>query len=65
MTLLVEDDGIGFDGPTAPAGQGLSGMGDRVEALGGTLSTESVPGSGTRVDARLPVPVPSDHAGGR
>ncbi len=56
LTLQVEDDGIGFDRSTTPAGAGLTGMGDRVEALGGTLTMRSVPGSGTRVEARLPVP---------
>lgn len=65
LTLLVEDDGIGFDRATAPAGQGLTGMSDRVEALGGTLTTDSAPGAGTRLVARLPVPALGDRSGGR
>jgi PAS domain S-box-containing protein len=52
--LLVEvvDDGAGgADGD----GNGLRGLADRVEALGGALELESPAGGGTRVRARLPV----------
>jgi signal transduction histidine kinase len=31
-------------------------MADRVEALGGTLSIVSEPGSGTTVTGRIPIP---------
>jgi signal transduction histidine kinase len=52
--LLVEvsDDGRG-SAITTPGG-GLDGLGDRVAALGGTLSVDSKPGAGTRVRAWLP-----------
>ena len=51
--LLVEvvDDGAGG---ADPEGQGLRGLVDRVEALGGTLRVDSPAGRGTRVRARLP-----------
>ncbi|MCF1596743.1 sensor histidine kinase [Streptomyces muensis] len=59
----VRDDGVGFD-PTvvrsaAPStcpgrGFGLTGVRDRLEALGGTLTIDSAPGHGTRVRAALP-----------
>ncbi|HEX6653014.1 MAG TPA: ATP-binding protein [Thermoleophilaceae bacterium] len=54
-TVLVEvaDDGLGGADPAA--GAGLSGLADRVEALGGDLRVESTPGSGTRLIAHLPV----------
>jgi signal transduction histidine kinase len=65
LKVLVEDDGIGFDRSSSPDGHGLTGMSDRIEALGGTLTTESAPGSGTRVGVRLPVPLPDDRFGGR
>jgi signal transduction histidine kinase len=65
LTMLVEDDGIGFDCSTSPDGHGLTGMSDRIESLGGFLTIESAPGSGTRVVARLPVPAPDDRSGGR
>jgi PAS domain S-box-containing protein len=52
--LLVEvvDDG---EGGADPEGGGLSGLRDRVEALGGTLEVGSRAGEGTRVLARLPL----------
>ena len=52
--LLVEvvDDGAGG---ADPEGEGLRGLVDRVEALGGTLGVDSPAGRGTRVRARLPL----------
>lgn len=57
-TLVVTDDGRGFDHERlrqAPmAGHiGLAAMAERVQAVGGTFSIESGPGSGTRVEVRL------------
>lgn len=57
----VEDDGRGFlvaAGATPAAGRshwGLTGMRERVEALGGHFSVESQPGRGTAVLWRVPV----------
>jgi signal transduction histidine kinase len=34
---------------------GLTGLADRVEALGGALELESPPGAGTRLVARFPI----------
>jgi PAS domain S-box-containing protein len=52
--LLVEvvDDG---SGGADPEGEGLRGLLDRVEALGGSLELDSAVGRGTRVTARLPL----------
>jgi two-component system nitrate/nitrite sensor histidine kinase NarX len=55
--LLVEDDGVGFEGP-APQGKpgehiGLSIMEERARRVGGSLSIESEPGEGTRVELVL------------
>jgi len=52
VTLCIRDDGRG--GAIAP-GNGLSGMRERIEALGGRLRIDSAPG-GTRVEACLPLP---------
>lgn len=52
LCLLVSDDGSGFDvarARAAPGRQGLRGMAQRVEGIGGRLSIESEPGSGTKV----------------
>jgi signal transduction histidine kinase len=64
LGFVVEDDGVGFD-PAAPTtGTGLANLRDRIESAGGTLTTGTVPGGGTRIRARLPVllepaPVPA------
>jgi signal transduction histidine kinase len=52
LSILVTDDGSG----TAAflEGGGLSGLRDRVRALGGDLNLRSAPGEGTEVSARLP-----------
>jgi NarL family two-component system sensor histidine kinase LiaS len=54
ITMSVADDGHGFD-PESAAGKGLGlhSMRERIEALGGALSVESTPGTGTRLVARL------------
>ncbi len=53
--LLVEiaDDGAGGADPAK--GTGLRGLADRIEALGGRLSVESLPRQGTRLRAEIPV----------
>jgi len=38
------------------ARSGLSGLEDRIEALGGSMLVTSAPGKGTRLIVRLPVP---------
>ncbi|HEY4560529.1 MAG TPA: sensor histidine kinase [Lysobacter sp.] len=52
VKLYISDDGRG--GAIAP-GNGLSGMRERIEALGGRLRIESAPGS-TRLEACIPLP---------
>ena len=56
ITLLVEDDGRGFDPSQVPEDRhGLVGMRERVEILGGVLRMESSPAEGTRVEAKIPL----------
>jgi signal transduction histidine kinase len=54
-TVVVEirDNGSGGANPTG--GTGLRGLVDRVEALGGKLRVHSDPGSGTVIQAELPL----------
>jgi signal transduction histidine kinase len=52
LIVTVSDDGVG--GASIGRGSGLSGLQDRVSAVGGTLSIDSPPGRGTRLTARLP-----------
>src|SRR4029079_16970798 len=49
LTLVVSDDGAGFDPATAPRGHGFTNMADRLGALGGSLDVRSAPGRGTAV----------------
>jgi signal transduction histidine kinase len=53
LCLLIRDDGVGGADPTR--GSGLIGLKDRVEALGGTISIESPPQEGTRIEVELAV----------
>ncbi|HZF56836.1 MAG TPA: GAF domain-containing sensor histidine kinase [Rubrobacter sp.] len=57
VRLVVEDDGCGFDPSRVDADrQGLVGMRERVEMLGGTLDVQSAPGgAGSRVEAAAPL----------
>lgn len=57
VRLEIVDNGVGFDPAAAggPAGGfGLRSMGERVAALGGALSVDSLPGEGTTVRAVVP-----------
>jgi len=53
LHVRVSDDGGG--GADLHAGSGLLGLKDRVEALGGRFLLHSEQGSGTSVDAQLPL----------
>jgi signal transduction histidine kinase len=58
LSVIVEDDGTGFDveHPLRPSRRfGLIGMHDRAMQLGGTFDIESLPGRGTTVAVRLPL----------
>jgi signal transduction histidine kinase len=58
LRFTVRDDGRGFDPDRTPRGSGLTNMGDRLAALGGTLEIRSQPRAGTTVSGRLPVRPP-------
>jgi two-component system sensor histidine kinase UhpB len=60
LLLTVRDDGAGFDAAAALDGaagrsSGLRNMLDRAGLAGGTLAVRSAPGSGTEIEARLPL----------
>lgn len=57
LVLRVEDDGIGFDAPTAlraGLGIGVSSMRARMQRMGGSLQVQSRPGC-TVIEASLPL----------
>ncbi|MFP5346463.1 MAG: GAF domain-containing sensor histidine kinase [Actinomycetes bacterium] len=58
LALTVADDGRGFERGQVDVGRGLTNLMDRVAPLGGTASITSRPGSGTRVECRLPLTTP-------
>jgi signal transduction histidine kinase len=53
LHLTISDDGRGGADPAA--GSGLRGLADRVSALGGRLDIRSPTGSGTWVEAHMPL----------
>ncbi len=57
LSLLIRDDGQGFDvvaGEQKAGRRGLAGMRERVNALGGDLRISSSPGQGSEVEVCLP-----------
>jgi signal transduction histidine kinase len=61
ISLLIEDDGQGFDVEDALSakdplsGYGLTAMRERCEIFGGSFHIESHLGRGTRINAILPI----------
>jgi signal transduction histidine kinase len=53
LELTISDDGVGGADPAR--GSGLTGLADRVAALGGTIAITSPPGKGTSLRVELPV----------
>ncbi len=57
MHLAVDDDGVGIAPQREGRGIGLTGIGERVRALGGTMAIRS--GRGTQLLVNLPLPSPA------
>jgi signal transduction histidine kinase len=55
LQLSIRDDGIG--GAAVGKGSGLTGLMDRVEALGGTIKISSQAGNGTALRVNIPLKV--------
>jgi signal transduction histidine kinase len=53
LVLTIDDDGVGGADPAQ--GSGLTGLADRVAALGGTIAITSPPDRGTSLRVELPV----------
>ena len=53
LSLVVVDDGPGFDSHDVPTSKGLTNMADRMAVVGGELEVTSVQGVGTTVSASL------------
>jgi signal transduction histidine kinase len=55
LAFTVVDDGVGFDPSSTTQGTGLQGIADRIDALGGTFTVTSEPGTGTSLRGTVPV----------
>jgi len=55
VTLVVRDDGRGFDAAAPRVGYGLDGLRDRLALGGGSFHIETSPGTGTALTASLPL----------
>jgi signal transduction histidine kinase len=55
LRFSLIDHGPGFDPRTAPQGHGITGMRDRIRAIGGELDIVSTPGQGATVAGHVPL----------
>jgi signal transduction histidine kinase len=57
LVLAIDDAGHGFDAESIKGkrGLGLVSMEERLRIVGGTLSVRSQQGSGTHVEAKVPI----------
>ena len=65
LSVQIEDQGSGFDHEAALAigtSSGLAGMRERAALLSGQLTIESIPRTGTRLTAALPLGDPSEKS---
>jgi PAS domain S-box-containing protein len=63
VSLIIEDDGVGFDqgnGGAPHQGFGLLGMQERAALVGATVQIESAAGEGTTIIVRMPVVAAQD-----
>jgi len=67
VTLLVQDDGQGFDPKAAWPGDrfGLRAISERARVLGATVDVDSLVGWGTRIRARFPYRRDDEQTGPR
>ncbi|HSU28872.1 MAG TPA: sensor histidine kinase [Chitinophagaceae bacterium] len=55
MTLMIRDNGKGFDIQTSRGGNGLKNMKKRAEEIGAKISIDSHPGDGTTIELSIAV----------
>lgn len=69
LLLAVEDDGRGLPGGITPetierpGHMGITGMRERIGALGGTVTVEEIPDAGLRVRVQVPLPAELNNQG--
>lgn len=55
LSIIIEDNGKGFDLKKSPKGRGLNNIHARTEWMDGALVIDSIPGSGTTLVITIPV----------
>lgn len=55
LTIVVEDDGTGFDPGASGNGHGLENLRSRSDQMGGEVWLDAAPGRGTRVTVTVPI----------
>ncbi|MBK6343465.1 MAG: hypothetical protein IPF41_12985 [Flavobacteriales bacterium] len=55
LSVVVSDNGVGFQTTEAGDGMGLSNVRSRAASLGATVQVDSAPGTGTTVCVECPV----------
>ena len=55
VTMILADDGVGFNTDDVKSGNGLASMKKRAEELKGKFSVNSIPDSGARLTFILPI----------
>ncbi len=55
LSIIVEDNGAGFDTTRSSAGMGLGNVRSRISTLNGEISIDSAPGRGTTVSVEIPL----------
>ena len=61
LSIVIEDNGAGFDPSATARGHGLPNMRTRLEEIGGKAQFTSTPGSGTTIAFTFPLPKKSAH----
>jgi signal transduction histidine kinase len=54
ITIIIEDNGVGFAPSTSGKGQGLKNAATRIEGMGGKFFIDSMPNRGTNIIMELP-----------
>lgn len=55
LSILIEDDGIGFSTHKIQYGLGITNMHNRIKKVNGTLTIESQPNKGTTITGSIPL----------
>jgi signal transduction histidine kinase len=55
LTMLIRDNGKGFDTKQSPNGNGLKNMKKRAEEIGAWFMIDSLPGNGTTIELKIAI----------